>query len=96
MTWTSACVSGSTQSYGKTHSTRCFLGKCTSTDQDIGMLSLPSLDPMAGTLQDPNRIQASRTIRHENLGNAHIGVMVETMIVNLARSGTTKRSAPAK
>ncbi|HWX92466.1 MAG TPA: hypothetical protein VNY29_07525 [Terriglobales bacterium] len=89
-------VSGSTQSTGKTHSTRCFLGKCTSTDQDIGMLSLPSLDPMGGTLQDPNRIQASRTIHHDNLGRAHNGAMVETMIVNLARSGTTKRSGAAK
>jgi len=84
------------QSTGKTHSTSCFLSKCTSTDQDIGMISMPLLDPMAGTLQDPNRIQASRTIRHENLGLAHNGVMVETMVVNLARSGTTKRSGPVK
>jgi hypothetical protein len=89
-------VPGATQSYGKSHSTTCILGKCTSNDQDIGLPSMPPMDPMAGTLQDSNRIQASQTIRHENLGNAHKGVMVETMVVNLARSGTTKRAGPVK
>jgi hypothetical protein len=84
-----------TQVLGKTHWTDCDTRGCTSGERDIGF-SGSSLGLPGGKLQDRNQIQASQTIRKENLGRAKNAVLVETMTVTLARSGTTNRSTASK
>jgi hypothetical protein len=61
---------------------------CKSGSHDLGMPSLPPLSPMSGKCTDPNHISASYSNRKEQLGDSKNGVMVETMSVNLSRSGT--------
>jgi len=75
---------------GKSTWSQCNRYNCSSGSNDIYMPGLPPMDPLGGKLQDVNHIQASREVRKDNLGRSKKGWMVETMTVNLARSGTSK------
>lgn len=62
---------------------------CKSGRRDLlGLPSLPALSPMSGKVKDSNHIEASYTGRKEHLGDSKNGVMIETMTVNLSRSGS--------
>ena len=67
--------------YNRTSGTR-------SGQQDLGMPSLPSSNVFYGKVKDPNHIQASSYDRKENLGRSHKGVRIETITLDLWRSGS--------
>ncbi len=73
---------------GKEHWVNCIHADCKSGDSDIGVPSLPPLDPLSGPVKDPNHVQGSIMLRRENIGRAHNGVIVETMTIDLWRSGS--------
>jgi len=74
---------------GEFHWTDCNRSTgCKSGQQDLGMPSLPSLGAMAGKLKDPNHIQASSYDRKDNLGRSKKGVWIQTVTIDLWRSGS--------
>ena len=71
--------------------TQCTRDDCKSGERNSPFLpSLPSLDPLSGKLKDPNHIQDSYFDRKENQGYSKKGVVIETMTVDLWRSGSSK------
>jgi len=74
---------------GESHWTQCIRTTgCTSGTRDLGMPSLPPLNPMSGKFKDPNHIQASFYDRKENVGRSRKGVWIQSMTIDLWRSGS--------
>jgi hypothetical protein len=75
---------------GKRHVENCSdASGCTGADLDVYPMILPPRSPLTGTLQDPNRIQGSATVKRDGLGRSRQGVSIETITVDLWRSGTS-------
>ena len=78
---------GTPKAIGKTREVSCSLGKCDEPrESDIGIPFLPPMDPLAGTLNDRDRIDDSRTLTQGQLGRAKNGTRIQTMTVHLWRS----------
>jgi hypothetical protein len=76
---------------GKRHVENCSDAYgCSGADLDVYPITLPVRDPLNGTMQDPNRIQGSATIKKDGLGLSHKGISIETITVDLWRSGSSK------
>jgi hypothetical protein len=75
---------------GKQHIENCDSQHgCTGADTaDVYALPLPPLAPLKGTVQDPNHVVATITLKKDGLGMSHKGVSIETMTVDLWRSGS--------
>jgi hypothetical protein len=71
--------------------TRCTRDDCKSGETDTPyMPGLPSLSPLSGKLTDRNHIQASYFDKKENQGYSKKGVVIETMFVDLWRTGSSE------
>jgi hypothetical protein len=80
------------QGTAKSTWTQCTRDDCKSGETNTPYIpTLPSLDPLAGKLKgDPNHIQASYFDRKDQKGFSKKGVMIETMFVDLWRTGSSK------
>jgi len=62
---------------------------CTGADTaDVYAPQLPPLAPMQGKAQDPNHVFGTITLKKDGLGMSRKGVSIETMTVDLWRSGS--------
>jgi hypothetical protein len=76
---------------GKKHVANCSdVNRCQGADLDVYLMTLPPRAPLTGALQDPNRIQGSVTVKKDGLGRSHKGISIETITVDLWRSGSSK------
>ena len=73
---------------GEMQWTTCVGGNCRNGKQDIGMPDMGLAGPLSGKVKDPNHIQGSSYDRKDQLGRAKNGVMIQTITVDLWRSGT--------
>jgi hypothetical protein len=79
------------QGKGKSTSTVCIRDDCRSKESDTPFLpGLPSLSPLSGKLTDRNHIQASYFDKKQNQGYSKKGVVIETMFVDLWRTGSSE------
>jgi hypothetical protein len=75
---------------GKKHIENCDDSNgCSGADVDVYPFILPVGVPLNGALQDPNRIQGSATVKKDGQGRSHKGISIETVTVDLWRSGST-------
>lgn len=70
---------------GKRHLENCGLHGCESADIDVYP---PTLPPPRGKAKDQNRIQDSFTHVMQGLGRSHKGISIESMTLDLWRSGS--------
>jgi hypothetical protein len=75
---------------GKQHTENCDSQHgCTGADTaDVYAPALPPLAPLTGKPQDPNHVFGTITLKKAGLGMSHQGVSIETMTVDLWRSGS--------
>lgn len=75
---------------GKQHIENCDSHHgCTGADTaDVYALPLPSLSPLNGKARDPNHVFGTVTLKKDGLGMSRKGVSIETMTVDLWRSGS--------
>jgi hypothetical protein len=76
---------------GKSRWSQCYRDDCKSGESDIyssGIPWPPPLDPLGGKLKDRNHIQGSIMLRKDNIGRAKNGVFIQSMTVDLWRSGS--------
>ena len=73
---------------GRQHTENCDSQHgCTGSDSDLYAPALPPLAPLSGKVQDPNHIFGTVTLKKDGLGMSHQAVSIETMTVDLWRSG---------
>jgi hypothetical protein len=73
---------------GRQHTENCDSQHgCTGADSDLYAPPLPPLEPLNGKVQDPNHVFGTITLKKDGLGMSHQGVSIETMTVDLWRSG---------
>ncbi|HEY2469936.1 MAG TPA: hypothetical protein VGI45_19115 [Terracidiphilus sp.] len=76
---------------GKQHIENCDRDGCKGADTaDVYAPPLPPLAPLNGKVQDPNHVFGTMSSKKDGLGQSHQGVSIETMTVDLWRSGSTK------
>jgi len=76
---------------GKKHVQNCSdANGCQGADLDVYPITLPPRAPLSGTLQDPNRIQGSASVKRGGLRRSHKGISIETISVDLWRSGSSR------
>ena len=74
---------------GKKHIENCdTVYGCSGADSEVYAPALPPLPPLQGKVQDPNHIFGTITLKKDGLGMSHKGVSIETMTVDLWRSGS--------
>jgi hypothetical protein len=75
----------------KSTSTVCIRDDCRSKESETPFIpSLSTPYPLSGKLEDPNHIQASYFERKDQQGYSKKGVVIETMTVDLRRTGSSK------
>lgn len=82
---------------GKKHVENCSdVNGCQGADLDVYPITLPTREPLSGKVQGSNRIQGSATVKKDGLGSSHRGVSIETITVDLWRSGSTSHPGSSK